>query len=398
MARTLSLAVPCGCLWLASLSACAPSATSARSQPLRASGGTTYYHQALAAGPSILTREDGSILDERRDEPFGAAIDSTGPIGARDPHNALNQETDAATGWSDHGARWMAPETGRWLTPDPPVKAPDPAFMAEPWGLHPYQYVGQNPVLFWDPDGRDKAKVEAGSFVISVRRYVPSARFGGGFVGDDRGPSASLDARHRTGLHIAFDPRAQAVTGVSGTSSGIEAAGWFSQQLAKISFVPGPDGAAVLSKPLKSMPDVSASADVVGRIGDRTFIEGQSAASDNLIWIPCPPDIDTQVMFGATVRDGRLVIAGEVTGDPYPALDVVISDAAGNSVLIGGSHALGALGISMLGSGSWNALGTFSAAIDIDRSDTFTGKSSVTYSDDNGAAMAGKFGIQPQQP
>jgi hypothetical protein len=49
----------------------------------------------------------------------------------------------------------MTPETAQWLTPDPPVKAPDPKFMAEPWGLHPYQYVKQNPIAYWDPDGRD---------------------------------------------------------------------------------------------------------------------------------------------------------------------------------------------------------------------------------------------------
>ena len=69
--------------------------------------------------------------------------------------NPLNKRTDVATGWSDHGARWMAPETGRWLSPDPPVIGPDAKFMAAPWALHPFQYVNQNPVMYWDPDGRD---------------------------------------------------------------------------------------------------------------------------------------------------------------------------------------------------------------------------------------------------
>jgi hypothetical protein len=48
----------------------------------------------------------------------------------------------------------MAPEIGRWLTTDPPVAAPDPRFMFAPWALHPYQYVHQNPVIYWDPDGK----------------------------------------------------------------------------------------------------------------------------------------------------------------------------------------------------------------------------------------------------
>jgi RHS repeat-associated protein len=134
-------------------------------QAVRTTTRVAYYHATISAGPALITRDDGSLLDERRDEPFGVAIDSysgtgTGPVDyARDPHNSLNKETDTATGWSDHGARWLAVDTARWLTPDPPVKAPDPAFMTEPWGLHPYQYVKQNPILFWDPDGRDEAPI-----------------------------------------------------------------------------------------------------------------------------------------------------------------------------------------------------------------------------------------------
>jgi RHS repeat-associated protein len=138
---------------VATVAGCNSTTTRSTVQATRVTNRTAYYHTTIAAGPSLFTRENGTVLDERRHEPFGA------PIGAIDyavdPHNALNQETDVATGWSDHGARWLAPETARWLTPDPPVKAPDPAFMARPWSLHPYQYVEQNPIVFWDPDGRE---------------------------------------------------------------------------------------------------------------------------------------------------------------------------------------------------------------------------------------------------
>jgi RHS repeat-associated protein len=147
------------------LSACGTSIRS-RDEAVTSIGRTLYYHQAIGAGPTIITRSDGTVFEERRYEPFGAPIDAfrervdgSPEIGTvdpgRDPHNELNKPTDPATGWSYHGARWMAPETGRWLTPDPPVKAPDPAFMVTPWSLHPYQYVNQNPVLFWDPDGEE---------------------------------------------------------------------------------------------------------------------------------------------------------------------------------------------------------------------------------------------------
>jgi RHS repeat-associated protein len=129
---------------------------------------TLYYHQTVGAGATLSTRSDGTVFEERRSEPFGTAIDAYRELDggghetvavdyARDPNNALNKVTDPATGWSDHGARWMVPETGRWLTPDPPVKAPDPKMMTQPWALHPYQYVHQNPVAYWDPDGKQPA-------------------------------------------------------------------------------------------------------------------------------------------------------------------------------------------------------------------------------------------------
>ncbi len=136
-------------------------------RPLWENAGVIYFHQGISPGPTVLTRADGTVLEERRYEPFGEEIGAlrepagggtptTGPIDySVDAHNILNKQTDPDTGWSYHGARWMAPEFARWLTPDPPVKAPDPSFAADPFSAHPYQYVSQNPIAFWDPDGRD---------------------------------------------------------------------------------------------------------------------------------------------------------------------------------------------------------------------------------------------------
>ncbi|MBJ6760055.1 VCBS repeat-containing protein [Myxococcaceae bacterium JPH2] len=152
-------------------SACGPglqaAGLSAQRQAVLDSTATLYFHGGIAAGPALITRADGSVFEERRYEPFGASVDAYrelvgggAAVGAIDHHaeplNTLNKRTDWNTGWSDHGARWMAPETGRWLTPDSLAKAPDPKFLDAPWSLHPYQYVRQNPVLFWDPDGRQE--------------------------------------------------------------------------------------------------------------------------------------------------------------------------------------------------------------------------------------------------
>jgi RHS repeat-associated protein len=149
------------------LPACGTAGLATHDHAVGAAATAVYAHTGIGAGPVMFSDDAGAILEERRTEPFGAAIDArvltgsgyvvTTPDYAARDRNALNKRTDVDTGWSDHGARWLAPETGRWLSTDPPVAAPDPAFMEQPWKLHPYQYVLQNPIAFWDPDGRTEA-------------------------------------------------------------------------------------------------------------------------------------------------------------------------------------------------------------------------------------------------
>lgn len=125
---------------------------------------TLYFHTGASPGPTLMTDEHGRIAAERLYEPFGQPIESYSETDAgevfgtvqhgREPHNSLNKDTDPLSGWSYHGARWHSPQTARWLTPDPVVKGPQPALMESPWDLNPYSYARQDPVQFWDPDGR----------------------------------------------------------------------------------------------------------------------------------------------------------------------------------------------------------------------------------------------------
>ncbi|MFJ2256991.1 SpvB/TcaC N-terminal domain-containing protein [Streptomyces sp. NPDC087844] len=64
------------------------------------------------------------------------------------------KERDAETGLYYVGARYYAPWLGRWTSADPG------GFVD---GLNLYRYCGNNPVMFTDPDGREKRKPKPGA-------------------------------------------------------------------------------------------------------------------------------------------------------------------------------------------------------------------------------------------
>ncbi|MEZ4359064.1 MAG: FG-GAP-like repeat-containing protein [Kofleriaceae bacterium] len=187
-------------------SACSPGA-SLRSQESSLAGTEhwVFVHAGLSAGPAVYTDDQGALLEERRYEPFGEEIDARiwngvayvegDPDLATRDRNALNKRTDVRTGWSDHGARWMAPEVGRWLTPDPPVQAPKVEFMYAPWDLHPYQYVAQNPIAFWDPDGNQKKTTFADADVARMKAF---------FIQNAANPAGAAGTRGNTNPNLRY--------------------------------------------------------------------------------------------------------------------------------------------------------------------------------------------------
>jgi RHS repeat-associated protein len=162
------------CVLLGALlqAACTTGATGAGAQPRALTATTvTYFHYGPGAGPALLTGADGAVVEERRDEPFGARIGTT-PRGAAPARheiiNGLNQPSDQDTGLSYHGNRWFEPRTARWLTADPLLMQPNPEMLASARDLHPYQYARQNPLLYWDPLGLDADPIEVPGETIEI--------------------------------------------------------------------------------------------------------------------------------------------------------------------------------------------------------------------------------------
>jgi RHS repeat-associated protein len=92
------------------------------------------------------------------------------------PANALGRDTDFATGWSFHGARWFAPELGQWTAPDPLLRSPAPLLAAEPWRANPYAYLNGAPLDAWDPDGRDGVELDGVGVEWKPRLVTPDPR------------------------------------------------------------------------------------------------------------------------------------------------------------------------------------------------------------------------------
>src|SRR5947208_2254656 len=88
----------------ASTTSAGASGVGERRATLDAARSVLYFHEGATAGPAVITGGDGSLVEERRFEPFGQPIEANL---AAVPHNNLNRPVDATTGWSFHGARWM---------------------------------------------------------------------------------------------------------------------------------------------------------------------------------------------------------------------------------------------------------------------------------------------------
>jgi RHS repeat-associated protein len=176
-------AVGAACAILAPMHGC--SDVDVNRQFAELAGSRIYFHQGIAAGPTLLTTAgpNPTVFDERRFEPFGQPLDvSVAALVGKDPYNNLNKETDAKTGWSYHGARWMAPQTARWLAPDPAIREPEPKTLEAPWELNPYQYATQNPTLFWDPDGEQTGPIAKGA-QWAIRKALQRVMRGAGYPG-----------------------------------------------------------------------------------------------------------------------------------------------------------------------------------------------------------------------
>lgn len=130
-----------------------PDGTASISDGLGGAPAVVYLHQGVGHGPTVVTDAGGEVIEERVFEPYGTPlwVDADYEL-ERLGYNG--KVVDPSTGWSDHGARWHATRFARWLSVDPPLKGPG-GLVEHGLAATPYGFVAGNPVMFWDPDGRN---------------------------------------------------------------------------------------------------------------------------------------------------------------------------------------------------------------------------------------------------
>ena len=138
------------------------------------SAGTKYTTSDHLGSPRVVTNSSGSVVSRHDYLPFGEELFAgtggrttaqgySASDGVR--HHFTQKERDNETGLDYFGARYYASTQGRFTGVDPaPVTKKQ---VVNPQDLNRYSYVANNPLVFFDADGREKIRV-----VINV--YIPA--------------------------------------------------------------------------------------------------------------------------------------------------------------------------------------------------------------------------------
>ena len=105
-----------------------------------------YFLQDHQGNNRMVIRQDGTKEQVNHYYPFGGLFgESAGMQKQAYKYNGKELDTNIGLNWYDYGARHYDAALGRWNAVDP---------MAEKYyGVSPYNYCGNNPILHIDPDG-----------------------------------------------------------------------------------------------------------------------------------------------------------------------------------------------------------------------------------------------------
>jgi RHS repeat-associated protein len=263
-------------------------------------------------------------------------------------YNGKEIQTDLVNQY-DYGARFYDPIIGRWTTPDPLAeKLP---------GWSPYNYVLNNPMKLFDPDGLFP-------YPVTVRAFAPPGSFSGsGFDDDKRGFSASSNASSRLSQTTTINPVTGEVSGGHVTSTGTHFFG-----------IPVGNAENFSSEGSVDRIGMSGSGD------NHTLSVDEHLTGSDPAGLKLAPDVMLNSGISLTENDkaGYLDANITLTGKGFPASEALIGDTGGKNILLTGAATYG--GLTSLIKNDPKQVASIGVRISIDGKGNFTG---VSYNGKN---------------
>ena len=130
-----------------------------------------YYLSDHLGSTSIVTSAAGIVEEESDYSPFGTEYVITGAGINR--YKFTGKERDSESGLDMFGARYYGSSLGRFASLDPKASS---AHIGDPQSWNRYSYVGNNPLAFIDPDGKEKLKVTLTVYIPGEKIKDPFGR------------------------------------------------------------------------------------------------------------------------------------------------------------------------------------------------------------------------------
>jgi RHS repeat-associated protein len=263
-----------------------------------------------------VANSDGQVISQTAYYPYGAIRAQSGD--SSDPRGYVGNEADHGSGLSDFHARPYQPDTGSFLAVEPLA-----LFPRKPGGSLPaYAYSASNPIILRDGNGDQYVEVV-------MRSYAPWKTFGGGYEGNDRGPSTAMQGPtskliQRTFVDVDTATFVQDMTTRCDKTIADTVYPW----VMRVITFKGWPGFQLHQEATADASGYAMLSGDPGRVTLQQHIQGAMPLARGA------PDIDVFSRVEMEHVGNKLYISGSLEGDGFPPAEMFVRDAAGTAVFL----------------------------------------------------------------